>query len=212
MARFFVVVLAALLLLPMPASARPPEVDQLATLYKELVRFKGEPKFKEVGFGQCCQYHSWMARVEGLRDKASREIWLQVGVVPADLLMLGLEYVRSKGSETAYTREMIPQFEAALFRKPAKKGFTGKMAGTDRACKDLAIYKRQLELVEAQDYAGASKIISNDDNCPVVRAGTPMRGPLDTRKQGEVTYILVEAQGVGTVWVMKDAVEFRARR
>jgi hypothetical protein len=126
--------------------------------------------------------------------------------------MLGLDFLHSKGTGTSYAREMVRQFEAALFRKPAKKGFTGKMSATDRACKDLALYQRQMELIEAQDYAAAAKIISDDEACPLVQKDTPMRGPLDTRKQGEATYILVEAQGIGRVWVMEDSVEFRTRR
>jgi hypothetical protein len=210
--RFFIAVFVALALLPRMASARPPEIDQLATLYKELIRFKDEPRFKEVGFGQCCQYHDWMVRVERLRDKASSKVWLQVGVFPGDLVTLGLDFLHSKGAKTSYAREMIPQFEAALFPKRAKGGFTGKMSATDRACKDLGRYQRQMELIEAQDYAGAAKIISDDEACPLVQKGTPMRGPLDTRKQREDTYVLVEAQGIGRVWVMDDAVEFVAHR
>ena len=80
---------------------------------------------------------------------------------------------------------------------------------TLRACKSLALYQRQMDLIEAQDYARASEVI---DTCPLVQKGTPMRWPLDTKTQGEVTYILVEAQGVGKVWVMEDWVDFPARQ
>ena len=67
------------------------------------------------------------------------------------------------------------------------------------------MYKRQDDLLAAQDYARATELI---ETCPLVQKGTPMRGPLDTKKLGEVTYILVEAQGVGKVWVMDDEVDF----
>ena len=186
-------------------ATRPPEVDQLATLYKELMRFKGDPLFKRVGFGTCCKYHDWMDRVERLRDSSSPDIWRQLGMAPTELLLLGLDYLPGKSADPALTRERIAGFEAVLFPRPAKKGFTGKMSTSDKACKSLAVYKRQDDLLAAQDYARATELI---ETCPLVQKGTPMRGPLDTKKLGEVTYILVEAQGVGKVWVMDDEVDF----
>lgn len=204
-----IVLLAACVILVVPAKARPPEVDQLATLYKELMSFKREPQFQDVGFGVCCKYNSWMKRVEKLRGQGSTAMWLQLGVLPGDLLMLGLEYVHSKGAETSFTREKITAFDAALFPKPTRKGFTGRMSDTDRCCKDLATYQRQFDLLTAQDYAGADRVISNDATCPLIQKNTPMRGPLDRKTQLEITYVLVEAQGIGKVWVMEDWVEFK---
>jgi hypothetical protein len=194
------------------ALARPPEVDQLAVLYKELLRFKSDPKFGEVGFGLCCKYNAWMKRVEKLRDKPARDVWLQLGVLPGDLLTLGLEYAHSKGAETKFTRDRVPVFEAALFPAVAKKGFTGTVSDTDRYCRDIAIYQRQMELMLAHDYARASEIISNDATCPRVQQNTPVRGPLDRKKQGETTYVQVDAQGIGTIWMMEDAVEFKGAK
>lgn len=127
---------------------------------------------------------------------------------PTELLLLGLDYLPGKSADPSLTRERIAGFEAALFPRPAKRGFTGKMSGTDRACRSLALYRQQMDLTMAQDYTRAAELI---ETCPLVRQGTPMRGPLDTKKQGEMTYILVEAQGVGKVWVDEDAVAFPAQ-
>lgn len=192
------------------AAARPPEIDELASLYKELMKFKRESMFKEVGFGACCKYNPWLRQVEKMNasSRSSRDMWLDLGVVPGDLLTLGMEYLHSKGEETEYTRTMTAAFEAALFPKAAKKGFAGKMSSTDRLCRHMATYKRQVELMLAEDYAGAAGLLANDATCATVQKNTPMRGPLDTKKLGDMTYILVEAQGVGLVWVMEDWVEF----
>jgi hypothetical protein len=212
MTRRAIAILAALVIFPVSVLARPPEVDQLASLYKELMRFRKEPLFKQVGFGDCCKCNRWLKRVEALRERGSSEMWLTLGVLPGDLWTLGWEYMHSKGAETEYTRTMVPNFESALFLKPAKKGFTGRMSDTDRYCKDLATYKRHQDLIAAQDYAGADRVISDDRACPLVQKNTPMRGPLDKKTQAEITYLLFDAQDIGKVWVMEDGVDVSAAK
>ena len=39
---------------------------------------------------------------------------MDIDVVPGDLLVLGLEYMKSKGSPTAYTQTMDPKFRSAV--------------------------------------------------------------------------------------------------
>ena len=88
---------------------------QLLALYKELHSFKDDPTFHEVGFGTCCRFHDWQTRVEALRSKAELETLADVGVLPGDLLMLGMEYMRSKGRRpTEYTETMEPHYESGL--------------------------------------------------------------------------------------------------
>ena len=87
---------------------------QLLALYKELHSFKDDPTFHEVGFGTCCRFHDWQTRVEALRSKAELETLADVGVLPGDLLMLGMEYMRSKGRPTEYTETMEPHYESGL--------------------------------------------------------------------------------------------------
>ena len=87
---------------------------QLLALYKELHSFKDDPTFHEVGFGTCCRFHDWQTRVEALRSKAGLETLADVGVLPGDLLMLGMEYMRSKGRPTEYTETMEPHYESGL--------------------------------------------------------------------------------------------------
>ena len=209
MVRLVLALVAVSLIYPAATSARPPEVEQLARLYKELMTFKVHAEFKRVGFGACCKYNAWMKRVEKLRVSSSSQMWLELGVSPGDLLTLGLEYMRSKGGETDYSREMSAQFAAALFPRAAKKEFNGRMSDTDRVCRELALYKTHMELVLASNYTAADKLISDDKVCPRLHKGTPVRGPLETQSVNEIVYVLVEAQGVGRVWVMEDWVEFK---
>ena len=87
---------------------------QLLTLYEELHSFKDDPTFHEVGFGRCCRFHDWQTRVEALQSKAGLETLADVGVLPGDLLTLGMEYMRSKGRPTEYTGTMEPHYESGL--------------------------------------------------------------------------------------------------
>ena len=87
---------------------------QLLTLYEELHSFKDDPTFHEVGFGRCCRFHDWQTRVEALQSKAGLETLADVGVLPGELLTLGMEYMRSKGRPTEYTGTMEPHYESGL--------------------------------------------------------------------------------------------------
>ena len=103
---------------------------QLLALYKELHSFKDDPTFHEVGFGTCCRFHDWQTRVEALRSKAELETLADVGVLPGDLLMLGMEYMRSKGRPTEYTETMEPHYESGL---TALAGMGGSLMPDDPA-------------------------------------------------------------------------------
>ena len=87
---------------------------QLLTLYEELHSFKDDPNFHEVGFGRCCRFHEWQTRVAALRSRAGLETLADVGVLPGDLLTLGMEYMRSKGRSTEYTETMEPYYASGL--------------------------------------------------------------------------------------------------
>ena len=87
---------------------------QLLALYEELRSFKDDPSFHEVGFGRCCRFHDWKTRVEALRSRAGVETLADIGVLPGDLLMLGMAYMRSKGRPTEYTEAMEPHYASGL--------------------------------------------------------------------------------------------------
>lgn len=72
-------------------------------LFDELLAFKDEDKFKESGFGQDARYHRWLAAVQQLKIMPGSGGLRELGFVPGDLEMLGLEYARSRGRETKYS-------------------------------------------------------------------------------------------------------------
>ena len=74
----------------------------LRKLYGELMVFKDDAKFHEVGFGTCCEYHKCQSRVKVLRDDP--RLTLSEKVAAGDLLTLGLEYMKTKGKENNYTQ------------------------------------------------------------------------------------------------------------
>ena len=87
---------------------------QLLALYVELHSFKDDPNFHEVGFGRCCRFHDWQTRVEVLQSSAGLETLADVGVLPGDLVTLGMEYTRSRGRPTEYTGTMEPHYASGL--------------------------------------------------------------------------------------------------
>ena len=91
------------------------DAQELKTLYEELQKFKGNPKFHQVGFGRCCRFNKWKVKVETLRSKKTGiKILMEVGFMPGDLLQLGMEYMRSRGRPTSYSKEMEAIIETGL--------------------------------------------------------------------------------------------------
>ena len=87
---------------------------QLLALYQELHLFKDDPEFHEVGFGACCRFHDWQTRVQELQSRTNLETLMDIDVVPGDLLVLGLEYMKSEGSPTGYTQKMESKFRSGV--------------------------------------------------------------------------------------------------
>ena len=56
----------------------------------------------------------WQTRVETLQSSAGLETLAAVGVLPGDLLTLGMEYMRSKGRPTEYTETTEPHYASGL--------------------------------------------------------------------------------------------------
>lgn len=75
---------------------------ELKKLYYELMEFKGDAEFHRVGFGVCCKYKKWQLKVEALRNNKTLTMIDKIAV--GDLLMLGLEYMKTKGKENDYTK------------------------------------------------------------------------------------------------------------
>ena len=101
-----------------PKTSIPPafskSTKQLLALYIELHSFKDDPEFHQVGFGVCCRFYDWQIQVEELQRKTKLETFREIELVPGDLLILGSEYIQSKGRPTKYTQTMEPLFRSGL--------------------------------------------------------------------------------------------------
>ena len=84
--------------------------ELLLTLHRELHEFKDDPEFHNFGFGVRSRFRDWRIRVDKLQSETRLETLAEIGVLPGDLLTLGMEYLWSKGASTGYTKEMEPLF------------------------------------------------------------------------------------------------------
>ena len=89
---------------------------RLLALYQELYLFKDDPEFHQVGFGVCCRFNDWQKRVVELSSRTKLETLYDIGMMPGDLSVLGLEYLTSKGQPTNYSLVFEPQWEAGIAR------------------------------------------------------------------------------------------------
>lgn len=90
-------------------------LSKIKILYLELMQYKDESEFHQSGFGVCCKYHKWLIKVNNLKnDPVQEKLVSKIDITAVDLHLLGLEYMKSKGKETEYTRFINPEFKKAL--------------------------------------------------------------------------------------------------
>jgi hypothetical protein len=80
-------------------------LNQLLAKYTDLMNFKDEAKFIEVGFGIGGPYNEWLKDIQKMSDKYDSDLLSAgKGVLFGDLEMLGYEYIQTKGKENDYTK------------------------------------------------------------------------------------------------------------
>lgn len=70
-----------------------PAALELVRLYEELHTFKDAPEFIRVGFVRGGPYSAWMEAVKAHRDRTGFELLDEVGFLPGELMMLGMQFV-----------------------------------------------------------------------------------------------------------------------
>jgi len=91
-----------------------PIVSVVRQLYLELMSFKDDSTFHKVGFATDNKYSNWMDRLGKLKEDPRSEGLLKKGIPLEDLRDLGLEYFKSGGKETAFSRFANGQFRKAF--------------------------------------------------------------------------------------------------
>ncbi len=197
---------------PKPAGLSD-DAKEIEALYNELQEFKDDPEFHEVGFAVCCRFNEWKRKVEDLRDRTGVEVLQEVGFVPGDLLMLGMDYMRNKGQPTSYSRDMEATIAAGLKPQPELGQGQGVVVSEDRACRNLDSFRRWQEAMLAERYAEASEAITGPD-CPRLYPKMVVTGPMATEKvrwgsDSVRTYHQVKTEDGVTLWVGDGHVEFQ---
>lgn len=80
------------------------------SLYLELLQFKDNKKFHEIGFDRCCQFNKWLVKAESLRDHPNGIDLVLEGFLPGDLEKLGRAYLKSHGKDTEYIIKETQKF------------------------------------------------------------------------------------------------------
>ncbi len=73
-------------------------------LYNEVIKFKKEKDFHKLGFGIGSPYKKWFDDVDLLSNDPNCKLLLKFGVLPGELHTLGIEYLKSQGKETEYSK------------------------------------------------------------------------------------------------------------
>ena len=127
--------LALSMLANTPVDAEVPNaIDEIRKLYAEFQTFKNEDRFRRVGYGLCCKYYQWLEKVEALRGngaEALSEFIRSFGILPGELILLGVEYHQGRGNESA-AKMWEASIEAVLNPKPAEAPIDAENDGPDR--------------------------------------------------------------------------------
>jgi len=89
-------------------------LSKVRELYLELMDFKDDALFHEVGFSQKYKYVEWQNKVMKTNEDPRSKLLLKKGITPGDLSTLGAEYFKSRGMETKFSRYMNAEFKKAF--------------------------------------------------------------------------------------------------
>ena len=106
-------------------------VDEIRSLYAEFQAFKNEDEFRRVGYGRCCKYYQWVKKFEALRGNDAGEFFRSFGILPGELISLGIEYYQGRGNQGA-AKMWEASVEAVLNPKPAEAPIDAKNNEPDR--------------------------------------------------------------------------------
>jgi hypothetical protein len=89
-------------------------LSEVRRLYLELMNFKDDSLFHKVGFAPENKYSKWLDRVSKLKQDSRSKGLLKKGIPIEDLMNLGLEYFKSGGKETSFSRFANDEFRRAF--------------------------------------------------------------------------------------------------
>ena len=88
----------------------------LREMLSVLVSFKSDADFQFYGFGQGGKYNSWLKTMEQIQHEINKSPYFDPSfkTIPGIIIQIGMDYTTSRGQETNYTREMLPNVQRAI--------------------------------------------------------------------------------------------------
>ena len=95
-------------------------------LYLELLSFKDDKKFHEVGFGTCCKYNEWLQVVDKVKEKWSsinssvsvaermKDENINLSTSISYIRIIGMRYAKHNGTNDKFCNEQIPKIKEIL--------------------------------------------------------------------------------------------------
>ncbi len=71
-----------------------PVTQEMLRLYDQLHAFKEDEEFAVRGFSSAGPYNVWLDSIKDVADRAGFAPYNEVGMLPGDLMMLGMDYMR----------------------------------------------------------------------------------------------------------------------
>ena len=93
-------------------------MEKVKPLYEELMLMKDDERFRTVGFSTAGPYNRWLLDVQRLRDETDElQLLRNWNITVGELLLLGMDYLDSKGGETQHTQDARERFSLAVTSK-----------------------------------------------------------------------------------------------
>lgn len=89
---------------------------EFIALYGELMDFRYDSQFHQIGFSSSGKYHAWQQKVFQANETYSKEAQLQTGLIFGQLAQLGLAYQQNQGRETDIVNFFLPDMKKAMGR------------------------------------------------------------------------------------------------
>lgn len=89
---------------------------EFIALYGELMDFRYDSQFHQIGFSSSGKYHAWQQKVFQANETYSKEVQLQTGLIFGQLAQLGLAYQQNQGRETDIVKFFLPDMKKAMGR------------------------------------------------------------------------------------------------
>lgn len=89
--------------------------------FSELQKFRYDIDFHKIGFGTGGKYNTWMKQCEELGERAEKTLkngkYFDLKACPGYMIQVAIEYMKSRGEETKYTLETVPEIKKTIDRE-----------------------------------------------------------------------------------------------